>query len=86
MEQGQAAQATDIDAVLLVVEQAAAEGGLGSVMEQDLGFLPGQGGLETDAIRFGGGGEIETQSGLVNDGHGARPCDLPEHRRWRAIA
>ena len=41
-EQRQAAKAAAVDAVVLLVEQAATERGLGAVLEDDLPFLLGQ--------------------------------------------
>ncbi len=53
LEQRQAALATAVDAGALLTQQAAAERGLGAVMQQDAGFLGRQVGLEALAFRLG---------------------------------
>lgn len=72
VKQRQPAQAAGIDAGFLVAEQSAAEGRLGAVAQQDLGFLTGQGGFQFGALGLRGRRQIEAgvRAGLLGGTHG----------------
>jgi hypothetical protein len=62
-EQRQAALAAAIDAGALLAQQAAAERGLGAVVQQDPGLLGRQVGLQALAFGLGRRGQVEAAGG-----------------------
>jgi hypothetical protein len=67
-------QAAAIDAGLLLIEQAAAEGRLGAVVEEHPAFFVAEICLEASAFFSVGRGEVETGGG---EGHGANLVNAP---------
>jgi len=68
-EERQAAEAAAVDAVLLVVQEAAAERGFGAVVQQDVGFFTREIRFQLCALGGCGRSEIETGGGDGWRGH-----------------
>src|SRR6202011_3961938 len=58
-EQRQPAEPARVDAVLLVVEKDAAEGGLGAMFEEHAALVAGKAGGYCPALSVGGWGQVE---------------------------